>query len=98
MAIRVHITAGNNRKAREWAEKRSEVRIETSELKKLLNIKNDKLILSIRDNTIIKSLRHGRNVIVLGDNSLAQIERMDEVLEAQGAIDNTEYRYKVRHF
>lgn len=73
--------------------------IDVEVLKRELNIKDAKLILSIRDSIMIKSLRSGRNVFLVGDHSaLEQVERIDEVLNAQSQIDLKEYKWKVRDF
>lgn len=82
-----------------WSDEQTAVTIDTQELKESLNIRNSKLILSIRDTIMIKALRSGRNVILVGDHSLVeQLERIEEVLNAQSQIDQTKYTWKVKDF
>lgn len=83
----------------DWASKQSAVTIDTGFLKQVLSIKNDKLILSIRDNIMIKSLRSKRKVILVGEfKEIEQLERIDEILEAQGNIDGVKYSWKAKEF
>jgi hypothetical protein len=96
---RVFITKGSMAKASLWTAKQSAVTIDTNEMRHYLNIKNDRLILSIRDTIMIKSLRSGRNVILFGDHSsIESLERVDEVLQAQSQIDNKTYTWKLKEF
>lgn len=95
---KVTICRGRDMMAMEiWADKQSALVVDTEELREMLGRCTDKLILSIRDNIMIKCLRAGRNVILIGEfNLIEQIERIDEILDAQGKIDGVKYPYKVK--
>jgi len=48
---------------------------------------------------MIKCLRAGRNVVLIGEHKeLEQIERIEEILEAQGNIDGKKYPYFIKDF
>ncbi len=56
-------------------------------------------ILDVRDGTMIKALRRGRNVIIDDTNFAKKHEdRIREVCEAQGQIDGAKYTVKVKSF
>lgn len=88
----------------DWAVKQSSLVIDTKLISDMLDGGSDrripdKLILSIRDNTMIKCLRSKRNVILIGEHKeIEQIERIDEVLEGQGNIDGVKYSWKAKDF
>lgn len=94
-----------------FVSKSKELYVDTDGIRDLLNQHRglkvtDRLVLSIRDTIIIKSLRSGRNIIVGGNNNqLEQIERIAEVVEAQDIIDRQNgedekilYKWKVKRF
>ena len=82
-----------------WADDQSALSISTSEIKEMLGGGTDKLILSIRDNMMIKCLRSGRSVILIGEHKeIQQIERIEEILEVQGNIDGKKYPYFIKDF
>ena len=95
---RVTICRGRDMLAQEiWADKQSSLKIDTAEIKEMLGGGTDKLLLSIRDSIMIKCLRTGRNVILLGEyKEIEQLERIDEILEAQSNIDGKKYTWKAK--
>ena len=81
--------------------------VSTADIREMLRGGSDKLILSIRDSIIVKALRSKRNILVGGHNTIEQIERIAEVVEAQEQIDNqyvlddkdkVKYIWKVKKF
>lgn len=97
---RVTICRGRDKLDMEiWTDKQSALKIDTDEIREMLGNCTDRLVLSIRDSMMIKCLRVKRNVILIGEfNKIEQIERIDEVLDAQGQMDGKKYSYKVRDF
>jgi len=98
----VIVCRGDLKKASEWANRQTALKINSVQIREMLGLKfsrGDKLVLSIRDTMMIKCLRYGRNVILLGSfDTIEQIERIDEILQAQGDIDNAKYNFRVRDF
>lgn len=84
----------------QWAMYKSKALVINADyIKFMLGGGTTKLILSIRDNMMIKCLRAGRNVVLIGEfKDIEQIERIDEILEVQGRIDGKKYPYHVRDF
>lgn len=82
-----------------WAYKQTALIIDTQDIRDMLGGGTDKLILSIRDNIMIKCIRSGRNVILIGEHKeIEQIERIEEILEVQGQIDGKKYPYFIKDF
>ena len=83
-----------------WALKSKALIVDTNTIRGMLySHPSNKLILSIRDNIMIKCLRAGRNVVLIGEHKeLEQIERIEEILEAQGNIDGKKYPYFIKDF
>lgn len=89
----------NNLEQYAWADEQTALIIDTTLIREMLYGGTDKLILSIRDNIMIKCLRAKRNVILIGQHKeIEQIERIEEILHAQGYIDNKKYPYFIKDF
>jgi hypothetical protein len=100
---RVTVCRGDWAKMNAWAYKQSGLKVSTPVIREMLGIKpgklSDRLVLSMRDSDMIKCLRCGRKVILLGDhNTMEQLERIDMVLHGQGEIDGAKYNWKLREF
>lgn len=95
-----------------WAKKmvkRGYTRINKDDLREMLhshdsndrgfNHKLEKLVLDTRDSIMVKALRMGRNVVI-DDTNLhpKHVDRITEVVEAQGEIDGEKYKWEIKDF